>query len=58
MTPCPVETEMQEHRFRCQLRAGHEGEHAWWLAAPVNTWIPMPEVWTADLLLEDEWEDA
>lgn len=56
MTVCPVQTEMAEHRFVCQLRAGHEGDHAWWLAYPVNTWLTMPS-WTAETLIEDDWEN-
>jgi len=56
MTACPVQTEMAEHRFVCQLRAGHDGDHQWWLAAPVNTWLAMP-VWTAETLIEDDWEN-
>ena len=53
---CPVQTEMAEHRFVCQLRAGHQGDHAWWLAYPVNTWLTMPS-WTAETLIEDDWEN-
>ena len=56
MTACPLETEMAEHRFVCQLRAGHDGGHQWWLAAPVNTWLEMP-LWTAETLTEDDWEN-
>lgn len=53
-TGCPVQTEMQGHTFRCQLRDGHWPEdHAWWLAAPVYGPTPL---WTADNLIEDDWE--
>lgn len=56
--PCPVQTEMQEHRFVCTLRAHPpEVDHVWWLAAPVNTWIPLP-LWTAETLTEDDWDNG
>ena len=59
MSGCPVETEIQEHRFVCILEAGHDDrDHFWWLAAPVNTWLELPDRWTADLLVEDDWENA
>ena len=56
MTTCPVQTEMSGHRFVCTAPGDHYPDaHVWWLAAPVNTWIPMP-LWTAETLTEDDWE--
>lgn len=54
MTTCPVQTEMQGHRFVCTAPADHYPDaHVWWLAAP--TYGPVP-VWTAQNLIEDNWD--
>lgn len=53
---CSLQTERQGHLFRCTLRRGHDEDHIWWLAAPVNTWIPLP-VWNAETLTDDDWGD-